>query len=219
MNYKVICAWTPVIYMIGVFVINFTCGPFFPIWFKRIYDWVFIILPLFPNSIFIIFNFIRLLGSPKNELPFEINIITFSKDINCERINRNKFLVHSWNKDIEFNMQGWLFKKRHLRDILLMYYHIHYYNSNKIPAYKVTNNKFFKGKNLSLLITNKNGKIKKIHLIKNGKEKRSFLFYLKVGMYTYPLIGIRKYSSVFEHHAALIGFYYVSSPINMLLWC
>lgn len=131
---------------------------------------------LFPYCILMVAPF---LCSPKSKLPDKISMLSFKNDIICEQIDRNNFIVHLYNKELKIDMTGWIFKKTYVRDIILMYYHLNYYNKNKFISYKCLSKKYFPGQNLSIIFMKKNCK-NELYLIKNGKEKRSFLCSFKI---------------------------------------
>ena len=74
-----------------------------------------------------------------------------------------------------------------------MYYHLNYYNRNKLKSSKNLSKKFFPGQNISILFKMKNGKNKNLYLIKNGIEKRSFLCSFKIFILSGPLDRHTKY--------------------------
>ena len=131
--------------------------------------------------------------SPKDKLPNKVNMLSFNNDIICKQLDRNNFLVYLYNRELKINMSGWIFKKTYIRDIVLMYYHLNYYNRNKFKSSKCLSKKFFPGQNISILFKMKNGKNKNLYLIKNGIEKRSFLCSFKIFILSGPLDRHTKY--------------------------
>ena len=144
--------------------------------------WPFYILPVTP-----------FICSPKDKLPNKVNMLSFNNDIICKQLDRNNFLVYLYNRELKINMSGWIFKKTYIRDIVLMYYHLNYYNRNKFKSSKCLSKKFFPGQNISILFKMKNGKNKNLYLIKNGIEKRSFLCSFKIFILSGPLDRHTKY--------------------------
>lgn len=127
------------------------------------------------------------LCSPKSELPDNINLISFNNDIICEQLDRNNFIIYLYDSKLKIDMSGWIFKKTYIRDIILMYYHLNHYNKNKLKSTKCLSKKFFPNQNLSIIFMSNNGE-KKLYLIKDGKEKRSFLCSYKIFALAAPLV-------------------------------
>ena len=61
-----------------------------------------------------------------------------------------------------------------------MYYHLNYYNMQKHKSFKCLSKKYLTGENKQLIFILKSGKDKYMWLIKDGKEKRSFLCDIKI---------------------------------------
>jgi len=134
-----------------------------------------ILLWIFFSPIMVMF-----MCTPKSNLPLKINMINFCGDIKCNQKSHSKFDVIFSNKSFEVDMSSWLFKKSYIRDIILMYYHLDYYNRKKLKQTKCISKKYFKGENMFITFNLLNGKQKKMFLIKNGKEKRTFICSLKI---------------------------------------
>ena len=106
-------------------------------------------------------------------------------------IKNNEYKKYKSKPYFDLNMSGWIFKKTHIRDILLMNYHFDIYNNNnKYPLKKLRNKRLFIGCNMKVIFILKNGKKVIMHMIKNGVEKRSIIYCLKI---YFPLMFMRKY--------------------------
>ncbi len=164
-------------------------------------DWLallFVLLFIFFISIFTIgFPFaISEIGAPKKTLPDRVNHLYMNNDIIIRKLSYGIYETKIGSRILKFDMRFWIFKKTHISDIILMYKHVYYYNKHKIPNRNAGKKDFFKSeKDLSIVFIAKNKTIKK-YIIKNGKEKRSFLAYLKIKIIIdIPLINkyTRKY--------------------------
>ena len=134
------------------------------------------------------------ISTPFNKLPKSIHYYTYQKDIICIQKTKNLFIVNAYNNKIEFDMRYCLFKKTYIRDIVLMYYHIRYYNMNKLGLSKSISKKFFQNHNdLFIDFYLLNGKTIRLPMIKNGKEKRSFICSYKLHNNFTNQIGWRKF--------------------------
>lgn len=148
-------------------------------WIKNLVFTIIIILFLINifYSLFVPF----ILCTPKSKLPKKIDSINFNGKIKVIEIRKGIFNVMlEHKKEFIIDMRGWIFKKTYVRDILLMYYHLNYYNMQKHKSFKCLSKKYFTGENKQLIFILKSGKDKYMWLIKDGKEKRSFLCDIKI---------------------------------------
>ena len=185
MNKRVIFCWIwtiPII--IDIFFIIFSSS--FPIIVGRILA-CFLVL----SGVFVPWSLIAispLFCHPKTELPRKVSPLTYINDtIQCKQITNSIYEVALYNRNLKIDMTSWIFKKTYIRDIILMYYHLDYYNRNKLKSKKNISKRYFKGQNKYIEFHMLNGKIIKIPMIKKGIEKRSFLCSLKLFVLSSPL--------------------------------
>lgn len=145
---------------------------------------------LFPYYLIFVSPF---LCSPKNKLPRDIKLYNFGDEIECKQITRSIYEVSLGDKKLKIDMTSWIFKRLYIRDILLMYYHLSYYNSHKLPSFKCNSKKYFKGENKYISFQLLNEKKVKIPMIKKGKEKRTILCDFKIFMLSGSLDRRMKY--------------------------
>ena len=178
MNKRVIFSWLsivpPMLVIIFILVQNYISIIVLRTIFFIIMLVLFIIWPFY---LLLILPFVC---TPKTKLPEKINVLTFKKDIKCTQKDFNVYTVSLYNKELEIDMSGWIFKRKYIRDIILMYYHLNYYNLHKLKSHKCLSKHYFKNETILMEFILRNGKTKKSYLIKNGKEKRSFICTLKI---------------------------------------
>ena len=171
---------------------------------------VFVVIALaviWPYYIILIVIFI---ATPKTPLPKKVNMLSYISDIKCYQISKSTFDVSLYNKLLKIDMSGWLFKKTYIRDIILLYYHLDFYNRKIDSTWKCNSKKYFKTQNLNLIFIMKNGNFKKIPLIRNGKEKRSIILDLKLFIYSQKWFFLKKPNYKYAKHDKFdIGNFYV----------
>ena len=159
---------------------------------------------LFPAYLIIIPPF---LCSPKSQLPKNIKIYNFRNDIKCKQIGKSIYEVSLDNKNLVIDMTSWIFKKLYIRDIILMYYHLSYYNTHKLTSFKCNSKKYFKGENKYISFQLLNGKKIRIPMIKNGKEKRTILCDFKIFMLSGSLDRKMRYKKDKHFKNCVTNFY------------
>lgn len=159
---------------------------------------------LWPISFPILIMFI---STPKTPLPKKINQSSFINDIVCNQKSKSIFEVVLYNKTLTIDMSSWIFKKFYIRDIILMYYHLDYYNRNKLNSFKCNSKRYFKGQNKYMLFHMLNGKVKKIPMIKNGIEKRTIISSLKILLLSSSLDKRNRYKKDKYYTNEVINFY------------
>ena len=91
----------------------------------------------------------QFISTPKTELPRKVNPLTYINDtIQCKQITKSIYEVALYNRNLKIDMTSWIFKKSYIRDIILMYYHLKYYNRNKLKSFKCNSKRYFKGQNI-----------------------------------------------------------------------
>ena len=148
---------------------------------KLIKDIIIFIILIFCqlNVFYSLFLVPFILCTPKSfysELPKKIKKKNYNGKIIAVEIKKgfyNVILEHE--KEFIVDMRGWIFKRTYIRDILLMYYHLDFYNKNKLKSKKCLSKKLFPNENIEIMFKLISGKEKKLWLIKNGKEKRSII--------------------------------------------
>ena len=180
--------WLMILFFIAVLIIGnlYTLPRFLIIIF------VIIFAPLIILSVFIWIIFIAMIGTPKNEFLTNFSIKYYSNEIKCEQIDKYSYKIYLKNGDYKtyksqnyfiLNMRGWLFKKTHIRDIILMNYHLNFFNKNKFLYRKLFSKKYFENENMSISFELLNGRHKIMPMIKKGIEKRSIFTVFK---YLFP---------------------------------
>ena len=205
MNKRCLISWAiffPILFMLVFFVIQTRI----PIAVRTFLVVIMLVL-IFLWPYYLVFAFM-FICSPKEKLPRKVNLCTYINDVLCNQITRSEFDILFYNKTIRINMGGWIFKKHYIRDIVLMYYHLYYYNYHKLKSFKNLSKKFFPAKNLSILFMMKNGKKKELYLIKNGKERRTILCDIKL-LFLTGRISRRK-NTKDEYYKMEVPDYYLS---------
>jgi len=148
------------------------------------------------------------IGCPKDMFDIEFSKYSFQTDIVCNQLSSSKYeIIIRKNKTEILDMKGWIFKKTHIKDIILLHYHLDYYNKNKLKSRKCNSKKFFPDKTISIIFKMKNGKEKKMYMIKNGREKRSFLLDLKIFFVTDIRPREKKLKKDYYRPFVVINFY------------
>lgn len=142
---------------------------------------------LFSLNVFYSIYFVPfILCTPKlcySDLPKKIHNRNYKGKIVAVEIKKGVYeIVLEHQKEFVLDMSGWIFKKAYIRDILLMYYHLDFYNKNKLKSKKCLSKKFFPEDNIKMVFKSRKGKEKYLWLIKNGKEKRSIICSYKIFM-------------------------------------
>ena len=174
---------------------------------KIIFFVILALLVFWPYYIILIVLFI---ATPSSPLPSKVSMLSYISDIKCYQISKSTFDVSLYNKLLKIDMSGWLFKKTYIRDIVLLYYHLDFYNRKIDSSWKCNSKKYFLNQNLNLIFKMKNGIVKKIPLIKNGKEKRSIILDVKILIYTQKWFFFKKPNYKYPKHKKFdIGNFYV----------
>ena len=147
------------------------------------------------------------ISTPKTQLPKRINLLSFNNDIICNQKSHSVYEVILYNKVLTIDMSSWLFKKLYIRDIMLLYYHLDYYNRNKLNSFKCNSKKYFKDENKYIVYNMLNGKTKKIPMIKNGIEKRTIICSLKLLLLSSSLDRRNRYKKDKHYVNEVINFY------------
>lgn len=154
-----------------------------------------------------------ILCTPKlcySDLPKKIHNRNYKGKISAVEIKKGVYkIILEHQKEFILDMSGWIFKKTYIRDILLMYYHLDFYNKNRFKSKKCLSKNFFPDDNIKMVFESRNGKKKYLWLIKNGKEKRSIICSYKIFMLcTGALEAKSKYSPEDEHRQKTIETFY-----------